>query len=256
MDSSFTALLDGGKTGVVLKPGVSEQDSIANSKNEKRLNPNFISTRLQEFGKRLEEEAMVQYDKKISRLKTRPSPDDPLLLPLKTVEGSIQQTKVHLDSLMRKSCPCDAKGSRDFVRCRRCREQILAQDKYEHLVVDLKRVKDRVDEIYTQWIASFSKTSGEPSSPSKKARDRTQVQISKNSVTYNFSQPIPCVSQFFPEDAIKVSYAYSKGFAFGFDVAFQTLTHLKATTCHGGAVSSTRTFDGLRNMGGAARKLF
>ncbi|KAK1232490.1 hypothetical protein PQX77_004341 [Marasmius sp. AFHP31] len=253
----FTALLDGGKTGVLLKSGIKKQDDDADRKIKDRPSPGFILTRLRKFGNRLSNDALAQYDRKIDQLSKKPSPDDPLLLPMRTVEALITQAKADLDALVHEECLCKVEGNQPST-CDRCKKQIIAQAKYGHLRGDFERVKRRVDEIFSQWIASFSKSSpsNEPTSPSKRARDRAKIQASKSSVTYNFQQPIPSQSDFFPEDAVKVAYAYSKSLAFGFDVAFQSLTHLKATTCHGGAVSSTRTFDGLRNMGGAARKLF
>ncbi|KAL0071656.1 hypothetical protein AAF712_001513 [Marasmius tenuissimus] len=253
----FTALLDGGKTGVLLKPGVKKKDDEADRKIKDRPSPGFILTILRKFGKRLSNDALAQYDRRIDQLSKKPSPDDPLLLPLKSVEALITQAKADLNALVQEECLCKVEGNKPST-CDRCRKKIVAQAKYDHLRGDLERVKRRVDEIFSQWIASFSKSSAstEPTSPSKRARDRAQIQASKNSVTYNFSQPISSQSDFFPEDEVKVAYAYSKSLAFGFEVAFQSLTHRKAMTCHGGAVSSTRTFDGLRNMGGAARKLF
>ncbi|KAJ8078468.1 hypothetical protein PM082_012750 [Marasmius tenuissimus] len=91
--SSFTALLDGGKTGVLLKPGVKKKDDEADRKIKDRPSPGFILTILRKFGKRLSNDALAQYDRRIDQLSKKPSPDDPLLLPLKSVEALITQAK-------------------------------------------------------------------------------------------------------------------------------------------------------------------
>ncbi|KAL0578252.1 hypothetical protein V5O48_003747 [Marasmius crinis-equi] len=246
----FTTLLDGGKTGLVLKPEVSVKDSKADLNIRNHKNSKFILEILASHGRRLGDNALATLARRIEPLNYRASLTDPLRQPHAQVEDLVRQAE---ESCRRLDHRCDLGG----VVCEPCKEKIVATSDRDRLKQDLRRLEEHVREVHENWKRGCSKAgaTAEPDSPSKRDRDRLHWQKLAKSVVSTFHQRVT-TSPFFPEEEVKASYAYRLGHNFGFEVAYKTLNRLKAESCYGGAAPSNRFFDSTRTMGGGTRKLF
>ncbi|ESK88426.1 hypothetical protein Moror_14748 [Moniliophthora roreri MCA 2997] len=232
----FNTMMDGGKTGLSLKPSAFKELSFTYTTNKATLQNSTtraptVLEELQVFATKQQRNCMQHY-KEVAKDSPGPEHDPALLMPLQEVEEQLQQ--------LTKKSPAMAKFKREELN------QIL-----QHVESAYHLHKQAVQQ------AIQSKASNEPESQAKQNRQRWNDKKQKRDVAYKFSRPLEDIFLFNKKTImeLKASYAYSLSPRFAFETAFQTLTCLKNDSMPGGTVPSTREDDQSKTTSEAAKKV-
>lgn len=132
--------------------------------------------------------------------------------------------------------------------------------------LELRRITDHVDAAHTKWVQACkikdkdqSSAWGSSTSAPKKGK-KSRIQQEKDDLMLAaaafFSKPVPGVVLTSNVEQIKASYAYQKNANFGFSVAFKGLCDIKAEASAGGRAPIVRLMDEVKSISSACRKLF
>ncbi|KAJ7135312.1 RNA dependent RNA polymerase-domain-containing protein [Mycena filopes] len=220
-------ILDAGKTGLSLKRDVFETHKRAfdhkrpranNWQGPPRDNPGpFILQTLSKAGRTKGDELLQQHDRASGKLHgayRKIEPDADLLRPYKEA-----QTK--------------ATAARDWSK---------------FYAAELKEIERHVEAAFDIYRRIFKLGSDD-----KAKRERVAIVLSAQQ---RFIQPIPDIELMNSTqvDEVKASCAYEKKEDFGFAVAFTALCEIKARATPGGIAPSSRMFDELKTISGAAAR--
>ncbi|KAK7043739.1 hypothetical protein VNI00_008351 [Paramarasmius palmivorus] len=226
----FNTLMDAPKTGRMLKAEAYEkfQKEYTTNQNLADKSRRSVLADLKRFATKLQEDNVKRY-KEVLKGVSEQNSDVALLKPMQDAENRMRTSKIP--------------GVREAVanELYRIQEQVRAE-------------LDRYKEVSREAARDKNNNSKGPETPqkiqkAKKLRNKKR----KQDVARRYHQPldgIECLNV----DEVKAAYAYHQNPRFAFDVAFQTLTCLKARSMPGGLVASTRRFDEMRALSSAGKK--